>query len=63
MARLIFIEFDESEFLQYQQKKEEDLKEQIRLAKREAEQSKEQIRLAKESHINNLILVNMALFF
>lgn len=45
VARLIFKEFDEVEFLLQQEKETEDLKEQIRLVKEEANK---QIQLAKE---------------
>lgn len=48
VARLIFREFDEAEFLQQQQKETEDLRKQVRLAKEEVKQSKEQTKLAKE---------------
>lgn len=56
VARLIFKEFDEVEFLLQQEKETEDLKEQIRLVKEEAnkqiqlvkEEANEQTRLAKE---------------
>lgn len=45
VARLIFKEFDEAEFLELQRKETEDLKEEIRLAK---EQIKQTERQAKE---------------
>ena len=48
MARLIFRDFDETEFIRHQQKEAEDLRKPIRLTKEEAEQSKKQTRLAIE---------------
>lgn len=55
VARLIFKEFDETEFLKQQQKEAEDLKEEIRLAREEtklanerAEQSEKPIKLANK---------------
>ncbi len=48
VARLIFKEFDEAEFLEQQQKEAENLRKQIRLVTKQAEESEKQTKLANE---------------
>ena len=50
MARLIFREFDEVEFLKQQQRETEDLKEEIRQANQRMKESEKQTKLAKEEN-------------